>query len=340
MKGGSRSIQISLEKLKMRKEKEIKRKVNEFTIYALKQDIRLVQEIIVSYFGERYTFRRRRYNDLTFEVIKTIESISHTVTATIDLLDSEEVVNSLREWNQKFPIALQFKDFKFFDCLDKNYEIGSIYNYQIAWKHKNYERVFDGISGILHYAILKRGREEIIIYRENPGENITWIHDEGMGYNVEYSMRGNMQPELVKTYFYNTMSANNFTITSLDWEILFFDFFPDFSSEEEKETVDTSEENNNESLTSYRYNTISEKINKGILKKIIWEEGGRVFTAVKVNGDDDNTFGLYEINYGTIFEEPVSFFAYDRESLLNLLNNHMMSDQFKLFSVEFCEKSD
>ena len=152
-------------------------------------------------------------------------------------------------------------------------------------------------------------------------------------------MRGNMQPELAKTYFYNTMSANNFTITSLDWEILFFDFFPDFSSEEEKETVDTSEENNNESLTSYRYNTISEKINQGILKKIIWEEGERVFTAVKANSDD-NTFGLYEINYGTIFEEPVSFFAYDRESLLILLNNHMMSDRFKLFSVEVCEKSD
>ena len=93
------------------------------------------------------------------------------------------------------------------------------------------------------------------------------------------------------------------------------------------------------SLTYYGYNIISEKINKGILKKIILEEGERVFTAVKVNSDD-NTFGLYEINYGTLFEEPVSFFAYDRESLLILLNNHMMSDRFKLFSVEFCEKSD
>lgn len=91
---------------------------------------------------------------------------------------------------------------------------------------------------------------------------------------------------------------------------------------------------------SYRYDTISEKINQGILKKIIWEEGERVFTAVKVDCDDNNTFGLYEINYGTLFEEPVSFFAYDRESLLILLNNHMMSDRFKLFSVEFCEKSD
>ncbi len=324
----------------MRKEKEIKRKVNEFTIYALKQDIRLVQEIVVSYFGERYTFRRRRYNDLIFDVIKTIESISHTVTATIDLPDDEEVINSLTEWNQKFPIALQFKDFKFFDCLDKNYEIGSIYNYQIAWKHKNYERVFDGISGILHYAILKRGREEIIIYRENPGENITWLHDEGMGYNVEYSMRANIQPELAKNYFCNTVSVNNSTITSLGWEILFFDFFPDFSSEEEKETVDTSEENNNESLTSYRYNIISEKINQGILKKIIWEEGERVFTAVKVDCDDDDTFGLYEINYGTLFEEPVSFFAYNRESLLILLENCMRSKLFKLFSVEYCEKSN
>ena len=94
------------------------------------------------------------------------------------------------------------------------------------------------------------------------------------------------------------------------------------------------------SITYYGYNTIREKINKGILKKIIWEEGERVFTAVKINCDDDNTFCLYEINYGALFEEPVSFLAYDRESLLILLDNHMMSNRFKLFSVEFCEKSD